>query len=168
MFDTAQTETVNYSTHFEDIFRETLDKLEATRRRLQEEAIRDSRSIRSTMKLIQENVGTMIYVIAVSKDRRNKSHRIACKNHKLISKTRCYNVVEDCYMVQAYALEQIGSIPVNYRLQIPGCTDSTFDIPLPEKVIMRHLSTKHRIKLEAFKEANRDHSIQYVQFLKTH
>ncbi len=124
---------------------------------------KDCRDIKRNLSVIQNDLATIVTIVAVSPD-----HDL---NHLLAIPAECglplqggvYDTVRDCYVMQGVEYERLGTIPVSYSL-LDNETEMGIDIPMPPRVVARYLSEKQKKIVARFAEKFKKHRIVYIQF----
>lgn len=132
------------------------------------QSAKDIKDIKKSIKIEQEYFGVHVFVVSISKnDCDNIPIEIPCTYGKSLSND-VYNIVRDSYLVYGVDFHELGTIPVNYRAKIEA-VEWEIDIPLPESVIKKHMTSDQKEFLEKWclEYKKQDYDFYYLQVLIT-
>jgi len=99
---------------------------------------------------VLDSCGTRIFLAAYSEVKElNETRFLSCKNLLPLSNL-VYDSKSDNYVVSCIGCLEVATIPISIIATMKNCPGWSVKIPLPEKIIKRHLSLKHKREIKSF------------------
>jgi len=120
----------------------------------------------SFLKISLSKESTVLFAVAKHKNLiENKIYNISCKNGCPIA-GYIYDSQRDEYSIACNGIVELGSIPCSLSATIDNCLDWNIRIPMPDKLIKKHMSS---IQKKAFKKFvskfDENYTIHFVQMI---
>jgi hypothetical protein len=127
---------------------------------------RQAKEIKFHLDIITHYDPTYVYVICRSNDGENTSIKVPTKRGVPIG-GYVYDAANESYLLQGVDMLPLGIIPVSLRVTMRGCENWAVDMPIPEVILKRYLSTQQKNLLKSFqsKWIGENFTFEFVQFL---
>jgi len=115
---------------------------------------------------VLESCGTRIILSACSSVKElNETKFLSCKGFLPIGNL-VYELQSDNYIINCFDYIDLGTVPISLVATTKGCPSWSAKMPLPEKVIKKHLNSKQKKEIKNFlSKFDKEFSFSYVQML---
>ena len=120
----------------------------------------------SFLKISPSKESTFLFAVAKHKNLiENKIHNISCKNGCPIS-GYVYDSHHDEYSISCNDFVELGVIPCSLSATVDNCIDWNIHIPIPDKLIKKHMSTTQKKIFKKFAgKFDENYTIHFVQMI---
>lgn len=122
----------------------------------------DFREIRKSIKFESDTYGTYVVAIAESNDFEDNITLEIPSNYGRSMSPEVHNSLRGVYYINGVEYHQIGLIPFSCKITMDN-TEWCVNVPMPESVIMRHLTVKQKKLFEEWKSQNNGCQIRFLQ-----
>ena len=129
---------------------------------IEELYVKDQRDIKRGISVTQDTEGVFVYAVAQSSEF-NEYLSIPATSGEPIDK-QCYDGIRDMFYVSGLSYHTIGSVPVNYRMEMKN-TDWSIDVPVPFSVLKRHMTEEQLRQYKEWKSEHKNCDIKFIQLV---
>lgn len=110
---------------------------------------------------------TTIFVVAKNKNtKKNSVKKIKCGSSTPLCPL-VYDIQSDCYILSCYDFIELASIPVGFQAKLKEVIGWHTNIPVPEKIFLKHLTPEQKNNLKKFfQKHSKSCEINYIQMLE--